>query len=95
MDHDRVLDKLPTTHASIIERRDAKMWRRESKRLGKSISSKSKCPCTLCLFGRPFLTSTQVKHLRDYGQHPLKRLQIEVNFIELYRVLFVSHYYLN
>ena len=82
--------RLPTTHARRIQLRDAKMWRRESDRPGASSSSKSNCPCSLCLFGRPLLRSTQARHLRDYGRHPIKRLQPQVSSILLHNVLFSS-----
>ena len=71
-------ERLPTSHSRRIELRDAKMWRRETQRLLASGNRTSRCPCTLCLFGRPLLRATQAKHLRDYGRHPAKRLQSEV-----------------
>jgi len=55
--------------------RDAKMWRRETERALRTGQSRSRCPCTLCLFGRPLLRTTQATHLRDFGRHPRKRLQ--------------------
>ena len=70
--------RLPTTHPERLKRRDAKMWRRESERAGGLLDSKSRCPCTLCPFGRPLLRTTQARHLRDYGRHPTRRLQMEV-----------------
>ena len=69
---------LPTTHARRIELRDAKMWRRETERAMRTGQSKSRCPCMLCLFGKPLLRTTHALHLRDYGRHPLKRLQPHV-----------------
>lgn len=71
--------RLPTTHATRIENRDAKMWRRETQRELRTGSRTSRCPCTLCLFGRPLLRTTQAKHLRDYGRHPMRRMQEEVS----------------
>ena len=71
--------RLPTSHPRRIAMRDAKMWRRETEREIRTGSRTSRCPCTLCMFGRPLLRSTQAKHLRDYGRHPLKRLQEEVS----------------
>ena len=68
----------PTTHAGRIKRRDAKMWLRETVKHAAAGLEKSRCPCTICLFGRPLLRSTQVRHLRDYGRHPVKRLQEQV-----------------
>jgi hypothetical protein len=79
MDEGRGHDRLPTTNAMRIERRDAKMWRRETERELRTGSRTSKCPCTLCLFGRPLLRTTQAKHVRDYGRHPARRLQEEVS----------------
>jgi hypothetical protein len=70
--------RLPTSHTRRIELRDAKMWRRETERQARTGARTSKCPCTLCLFGRPLLRTTQAKHLRDYGRHPMKRLPEEV-----------------
>lgn len=70
--------RLPTTHARRIQLRDAKMWRRETDRQLGTGSRTSRCPCTLCMFGRPLLRATQAKHLRDYGRHPARRLQEEV-----------------
>lgn len=72
--------RLPTTNARRIELRDAKMWRRETERQMRTGSTTSRCPCTLCLFGRPLLRTTQAKHVRDYGRHPMKRLQEEVSY---------------
>ena len=74
--------RLPTTHAARIENRDAKMWRRETERQARTGNRTSRCPCTLCLFGRPLLRTTQARHLRDYGRHPLRRLQEEVRFLQ-------------
>ena len=62
--------RLPTTHAMRMRKRDNKMWRRETERAGGLRDIKSKCPCRLCLFGRPLLRTTQARHLRDYGRHP-------------------------
>ena len=70
---------LPTTHARRIQLRDAKMWRRESERELRSGQCKSRCPCSLCLFGKPMLRTTHALHLREYGRHPLKRLQPQVS----------------
>ena len=75
MEHRGVEAKIPTTHAHKIEMRDAKMWRRESMRLGMQRNSRSQCPCSLCLFGRFMLWATLVKHLQDYEKHPMKWLQ--------------------
>lgn len=83
MQQDDVAGRLPTSHPRRIELRDIKMWRRESERQLRSGSRTSRCPCTLCLFGRPLLRTTQAKHLRDYGRHPVKRLQEEVKHILL------------
>lgn len=69
----------PTTNALRIQLRDAKMWRRETELLQQTGQSRSRCPCTLCLFGRPLLRTTHAKHLRDYGRHPLRRLQPQVH----------------
>lgn len=69
----------PTTNGRRIELRDAKMWRRESERKARSGQRRSRCPCSLCLFGEPLLRTTHALHLRDYGRHPLKRLQPEVS----------------
>lgn len=68
----------PTTHAGRIKRRDAKMWLRETVKHAVAGLEKSRCPCTICMFGRPLLRSTQVRHLRNYGRHPVKRLQEQV-----------------
>ena len=70
----------PTTNTRRIERRDAKMWRRETERLLRTGRPTSRCPCTLCLFGKPLLRTTQAKHVRDYGRYPMKRLQEEVSY---------------
>ena len=78
MEPGRVVARLRTADARRIELRDAKMWRRETERQQRTGSRTSRCPCTLCLFGKPLLRSTQAKHLRDYGRHPLRRLQEEV-----------------
>jgi hypothetical protein len=83
MEHCSRGERMPTTNARRIELRDAKMWRRETERQLRLGDHKSRCPCTLCLFGRPLLRSTQAKHLRDYGWHPMKRLQDEVNSLFL------------
>ena len=66
---------LPTTHVNRIELRDCKMWRRETERAMRSGQSRSRCPCTLCYFGKPLLRTTHAIHLRDFGRHPKKRLQ--------------------
>ena len=71
--------RLLTTSARRIEIRDAKMWRRETERQMRTGIATSRCPCTLCLFGRPLLRTTQAKHVRDYGRHPMRRLQEEVS----------------
>lgn len=71
--------RLPTTNALRMETRDAKMWRRETERQSRTGSRTSRCPCTLCLFGRPLLRTTQAKHIRDYGRHPMRRLQEDVS----------------
>ena len=71
--------RLPTTDSRRTELRDAKMWRRETERQRRTGTRTSRCPCTLCMFGKPLLRTTQAKHLRDYGRHPAKRLQEEVN----------------
>jgi hypothetical protein len=71
--------RLPTSHTRRIELRDAKMWRRETERQARTGARTSRCPCTLCLFGKPLVRTTQAKHLRDYGRHPMKRLQEEVS----------------
>ena len=70
--------RLPTTDARRIARRDAKMWLRETERQQRTRQARSRCPCSLCLFGRPLLRTTHAKHLRDFGRHPQKRLQPEV-----------------
>lgn len=71
--------RLPTTNALRMEMRDAKMWRRETERQFRTGSCTNRCPCTLCLFGRPLLRTTQAKHIRDYGRHPKRRLQEDVS----------------
>ena len=76
--------RLPTTHAMRMRKRDNKMWRRETERAGGLRDIKSKCPCRLCLFGRPLLRTTQARHLRDYGRHPSRRLQEQVLYIHRY-----------
>ena len=73
-----VQEDLPTTHVRRVELRDAKMWRRESERQLRTGESRSRCPCTLCLFGRPLLRRTHATHLRDFGRHPMRRLQPQV-----------------
>lgn len=70
---------LLTTHPLRIEMRDAKMWRRESVREWRTGETRSRCPCALCLFGKPLLRSTHAIHLRDFGRHPKKRLQPQVS----------------
>jgi hypothetical protein len=79
MEHRREGVRPPTNNPRRIELRDAKMWRRETERHLRSGNRRSRCPCTLCLFGRPLLRTTQAKHLRNYGRHPMKRLQDEVH----------------
>lgn len=81
MEQRRGEGRLGTSDAHRIELRDAKMWRRETERHMRTGSRTTRCPCTLCLFGRPLLRSTQAKHLRDYGRHPRRRLQEEVSHI--------------
>jgi hypothetical protein len=71
--------RLPISHTRRIELRDAKMWRRETERHARTGARTSRCPCTLCLYGKPLLRTTQAKHVRDYGRHPMKRLQEEVS----------------
>lgn len=71
------------TDARRIKMRDAKMWRRESARQALEGNSRSRCPCSLCLFGRPLVRATQAKHLQDYGRHPQRRLQPQVQYILL------------
>ena len=79
MDQGNGVRRLPTSDARRTELRDAKMWRRETERQVRTGNRSSRCPCTLCLFGKPLLRATQAKHIRDYGRHPAKRLQEEVN----------------
>lgn len=81
--------RTPTTDEERIKMRDAKMWLRESIRDGVQGNSRSRCPCSLCLFGRPLLRATQAKHLQDYGRHPLKRLQPQVLHISVQHSLFL------
>ena len=69
---------LPTSHPRRIEMRDAKMWRRETERELRTGQTRSRCPCSLCLFGKPLLRRTHAIHLRDFGRHPQKRLQPQV-----------------
>lgn len=69
---------LPTTHPHRIQLRDAKMWRRETIREAATGRARSKCPCSLCMFGRPLLRRTQAVHLQLYGRHPRMRLQPQV-----------------
>ena len=82
--------RLPTTHPRRIQMRDVKMWHRERVQQERTGDRTSRCPCTLCLFGRPLLRSTQAKHLRDYGRHPKKRLPLEVNYSLFVNVTLVS-----
>ena len=70
---------LPTTHPRRMEMRDAKMWRREAEKEARTGQTRSRCPCSLCLFGRPMLRSTHAVHLQQYGRHPMKRLQPQVS----------------
>ena len=70
---------LPTTHVRRIELRDAKMWRRETEREARTGILRTKCPCSLCLFGKPMLRKTHAVHLRDFGRHPQRRLQPPVS----------------
>ena len=86
MAEDTVVRALPTTDVRRIERRDAKMWRRETERETRTGQSRSRCPCTLCLFGRPLLRRTHAIHLREFGRHPMKRLQPQANS-------YVSHHF--
>ena len=79
MPHHSGDERLPTSNRRRMELRDAKMWRRETERQLRTGARTSRCPCRLCLFGRPLLRSTQAKHLRDYGRHPMKRLPEEVH----------------
>lgn len=79
MPHGSATEGLPTTHPLRIQMRDAKMWRRETQILRRTGQSTSRCPCTLCLFGKPLLRSTHAIHLRDFGRHPRKRLQPQVS----------------
>ena len=72
---DSVVRRLPTTDVRRIKLRDAKMWRRETERALRTGQSRSRCPCTLCLFGKPLLRRTHAIHLREFGRHPKKRLQ--------------------
>ena len=78
MDNRHGHGRLPTTDSRRMQLRDEKMWRRESERQMRTGDRTSRCPCTLCLYGRPLLRTTQAKHLRDYGRHPMRRLQEEV-----------------
>jgi hypothetical protein len=86
MPRDNSMRALPTTDARRIQLRDAKMWRRETERETRTGQPRSKCPCTLCLFGKPLLRRTHAVHLRDFGRHPMKRLQPQANSLRL------SHY---
>ena len=79
MARDHNEERLPTTHPLRIQMRDAKMWRRETQQERRTGQSKSRCPCSLCLFGKPLLRSTHAIHLRDFGRHPRKRLQPQVS----------------
>ena len=78
MAREGVREDLPTTDARRVQLRDAKMWRRETERQIRTGEARSRCPCSLCLFGRPLLRSTHGIHLRDFGRHPMRRLQPQV-----------------
>ena len=69
---------VPKTNARKIEMWDAKMWWREAERTMRSERARSRCPCLLCLFGKPLLRRTHALHLWNYGRHPMKRLQPQV-----------------
>lgn len=74
---------LPTTDVRRVQLRDAKMWRRETERQLRTGETRSRCPCSLCLFGKPLLRRTHGIHLRDFGRHPMRRLQPQVTNHEL------------
>lgn len=68
-------------HPLRISARDIKLRGRDLERASRLGYRRCRCPCRICIFGRPLLLSTQARHLEDFGRHPLRRQWTQVQVL--------------